>query len=499
MTESITSAALPVPADVPANASADGPTDAPTDEPADALIRQARPMRYAVSCDEVGWLRQMPAPKTFSQRLFGPLLSSRTASSASGHSDAGGGVSATPPLSPISSGASSAGHQAGQAGQGRASRAESAEDGRDGVYRFFKLRGSSLGMYADEGGAALVRAPVKGLVDADEAAMRITLRLSPAKDGGRGAPAGAGEGGAVGERGPWPSMLILGCDTLAEFTRWSAAFEKAASSSFEMHYKKLGCVGKGHFSTVFLVADRATGEKFACKVIKKDPKEIEKSRKFIRREVKVLSVTSHPNIVCAVDIFSYRNKPHILLELLPHGSLKDLIVKRVRIPEGEARHIFAGILKGVAYLHSRRIVHRDVKPENVLLGGEPRIGGWIPQLTDFGLSTFLGDHDKIYSTVGTPNYVSPELCAGIPYGTGVDVWSSGVLLFYMLSGERPFQGETRSSIKASILRGLTSFPEEGFRRVGNLAKGLIRLMLDMDQSTRISAEDALKHDWFKTN
>jgi serine/threonine protein kinase len=289
------------------------------------------------------------------------------------------------------------------------------------------------------------------------------------------------------------SVVCLECAAPDEFARWRRAFEQAAAAGFDAFYKRLGVIGRGHFSTVFLAVDRRTGEKFAVKVIKKDAKEAEKSRKFIRREVKVLSVTSHENLVGALDFFSHRGKPHIVLEYMPHGSLKDLIVRKTRLEEGEARRIFRGILSGMAYLHAHKIVHRDMKPENVLLGGTPDAP--VAKLTDFGLSTFLSDGHKIYSTVGTPSYVSPELCAGVPYGTPADMWSCGVVLFFMLSGDRPFEGDTRSEMKACILRGRVTFPEEGFRRVGQNARRLVLRLLDMDQATRITAGQALVHPW----
>lgn len=349
-------------------------------------------------------------------------------------------------------------------------------------YQYFKLRGSNLSAYeGDDGAESIWRAPVKSVASAEPGSWRVTLRLAA----GRGTEATKGLDGA--------RVVCVECAGEDEWGRWRAAFEEAANARFDLHYKKLGAIGRGHFSSVYLAVDKKTGEKVAVKVIKKDVKDEAKCRKFIRREVKVMSITRHKNLIQALDFFSFKGKPHIVMEFLPGGSLKDMILRKKRLTESESKRLISGVLDALVYLHMNGIVHRDIKPENVLLDGGPEAP--IAKVTDFGLSTFLGDGGLIHSIVGTPSYVSPELCAGVPYGTGVDMWSCGVMLYYMLSGERPFVGETRSQMKSVILAGKIDFPEQSFRMVGQNARRLILRMLDVDQRTRISAADALKHPW----
>lgn len=309
---------------------------------------------------------------------------------------------------------------------------------------------------------------------------RVALRIAFS----RGEPEGTRWGGT--------RTVCLDCSGSA--ADWVPSFREAAAGAFDLHYRKLGALGKGHFSNVLLCVDRVNGEKFAVKVIKKDGQDVEKMRKFIRREVKVLSVTRHENLVRAVDFFSHKGRPHIVMEYVSGGSLRDAIdiIGSGGLGEAEAKRIFRGVLRGVSYLHAMRIVHRDIKPENILLG---KRGTGCIKITDFGLSTFLGESDKIFSVVGTPSYVSPELCAGVPYGAATDLWSCGVMLYYMLSGRRAFGGETRSEVKKNILRGVVEFPEKSFRRVGQNARRLVGRLLDMDQTTRITAEQALTHPW----
>lgn len=346
---------------------------------------------------------------------------------------------------------------------------------------YFKLRGSSLSAHLAPGGEALFRANVNTVLSVDDKTCRILVKVAA----GRGV-----HDGQMGTLGG--NHVLVSPSGDSDHERWKAAFYEASSTSFTRYYKKLRKIGSGHFSDVYLAQDRSSREKVAVKIIKRDGTDKDKNRKFIRREVKVLSVTDHENLIKAIDFFSQNNKPHIVLEYLPCGTLKDLVEQHSRLNENVSRVIFAGILRGVSYLHSMRIVHRDIKPENILMASPS-----VPKITDFGLSTFLNsDEDKIHSVVGTPSYVSPELCAGVPYGTPADIWSCGVMLFFMLSGLRPFVGDTKEDVRQAILHGGVKFPEAAFRRVGMNAKKFILRMLDMNQTTRITADQALSHPWF---
>lgn len=330
---------------------------------------------------------------------------------------------------------------------------------------YFKLRGATLAAHAEESYPELWRAPVKELQDLDSQNMRLTVRLDK-------------------------SVLVLRADDFEQYERWADALRRSAGSEFERFYRKERSIGKGHFSQVYAASDRDTGDKFAVKVIKKDKNDMEKSKKFIRREVKVLSVTNHPNLVRAVDFFSSGGKPHIVLEYISGGSLRDLIRKKKRLTEQEARPIVRGILQGIAYLHELNIVHRDIKPENVLM---ERID--MPKITDFGLATFRNEDKHIHSVVGTPSYVAPEIIRNVPYGPPADVWSCGIMLYFMLAGERPFVGETREDIKRAVLAGDLHFPSQLFGVCSPEIKHLINLMLSYDQESRITAEQALLHPW----
>lgn len=330
---------------------------------------------------------------------------------------------------------------------------------------FFKLRGATLAAHAEESYPELWRSPIKELKHVDAHNLQITIRLDKA-------------------------TLTLASPDVSTFDRWVDALGRSAGTEFERFYKRERSIGKGHFSSVYMASDRTTGDKFAVKVIKKDKNDMEKSKKFIRREVKVLSVTDHINLVKAVDFFSSGGKPHIVMEFVSGGCLRDLIRKKKRLSEADARPVLRGILEALAYLHELNIVHRDIKPENILMARPD-----FPKITDFGLATFCDEDKHIHSVVGTPSYVAPEIIRNVPYGPPADVWSCGIVLYYMLSGERPFTGETREDIKKSVLAGDLRFPSQLFGTSSPEIKHLINLMLSFDQRSRISAREALLHPW----
>lgn len=330
---------------------------------------------------------------------------------------------------------------------------------------YFKLRGASLSAHPAETYPEHWRSPIIEVSSVEPTVRRITLKLDHA-------------------------VVTLSAETDEDYTRWHDALVGVAGASFERFYKRERYLARGHFSSVYLASDRTTREKFAVKIIKKDKNDLQKSKKFVRREVKVLSVTNHPNLVRAVDFFSSNGKPHIVLEYIDGGSLRDLIKRKTRLTQDEARPIMRGILQGVAYMHRSNIVHRDLKPDNVLMQSET-----FPKIADFGLATFRNEDKHIHSVVGTPSYVAPEVMRSVPYGPPADVWACGVILYYMIVGERPFVGDSREEIKRSVLEGNLRFPSDVLAPTDVSIRHLITCLLTHDQRTRISAADALQHPW----
>jgi tRNA A-37 threonylcarbamoyl transferase component Bud32 len=195
-------------------------------------------------------------------------------------------------------------------------------------------------------------------------------------------------------------------DSLEEYNKWFNALSSASSKSIKDYYAFIKVLGEGHFGRVLLAKDRQTREKFAVKVIKRNQSEV-RNAILIQRELEILRMVNHHNVVRLYDLFDTADKLYLVLEYMPGGHLFQVLSKAVHYTEERASIIMRDILEGLAYLHERGIVHRDVKPENVLTTATE--GEFQVKLADFGLSNFLSGSSKggvLESKVGTPYFVA---------------------------------------------------------------------------------------------
>ncbi|XP_030460774.1 phosphoenolpyruvate carboxylase kinase 2 [Syzygium oleosum] len=261
-------------------------------------------------------------------------------------------------------------------------------------------------------------------------------------------------------------------------------------------YHLLEELGRGRFGTIYRCFSPAKNAFFACKVIDKsllsdDPAD----RACLEHEPKIMSLLSpHPHVVSIVDAFDSPSSLSLVMELCDRRTLFDVVAHRGSLPEAEACRLVGQLLSAVAHCHRLRVVHRDVKPENVLL--DPRGGGL--KLADFGSAVWLGGEGRAATAegvVGTPYYVAPEVLLGREYNDKVDVWSVGVILYIMVSGVPPFYGDSVEEIFEKVVRGNLRFPTKHFRGVSADVKDLLRKMICRDVNRRFSAEQALRHPW----
>mmetsp|Transcript_7440 Transcript_7440/g.33079 ORF Transcript_7440/g.33079 Transcript_7440/m.33079 type:complete len:240 (-) Transcript_7440:2723-3442(-) len=160
------------------------------------------------------------------------------------------------------------------------------------------------------------------------------------------------------------------------------------------------------------------------------------------------------------------------------------------------------LFRGLTYLHSHNVVHRDIKPDNILCLRNTR--PYTCKLADFGLSNFIAeksitqrDSDLVFSSaVGTPLYVAPELIRRRQYGPPIDVWACGVIMYMMLSGKLPFKASSKEELFRSILHKPVTFPDKYWHDISEEAKNLLRGLLQKDPKKRLPAGSALHHDWF---
>ncbi|KAJ1961994.1 Cell cycle serine/threonine-protein kinase cdc5/MSD2 [Dipsacomyces acuminosporus] len=266
-------------------------------------------------------------------------------------------------------------------------------------------------------------------------------------------------------------------------------------------YRVVSLLGRGAFGRCYEVQRLSEPEarNLACKTIDKSSFKSHKVVERVKYEIRVMRhLPRHDNIVAFHHIFEDPERVYILMELCTSKTLHDLLQRRKRLTEFEARYFIAQLASGLAALHKAHIIHRDIKHSNLLLDSMNRI-----KIADFGLSTILSvDSDRKLSFLGTPNFLAPELVtrSGHGHSYGVDVWATGVLLFVMLYGSPPFNVQ-RASTKVNlqllyhrIVGQMIVFPSEP--AVSETAKGLINKLCRKEEDMRIRASHICSDVWF---
>uniref|UniRef100_A0A8B9QAY7 Death-associated protein kinase 2 n=1 Tax=Apteryx owenii TaxID=8824 RepID=A0A8B9QAY7_APTOW len=247
-------------------------------------------------------------------------------------------------------------------------------------------------------------------------------------------------------------------------------------------------LGSGQFAIVKKCRDRSTGVEYAAKFIKKRQSQASRRgvrREEIEREVTILQQVLHANIIKLHDIYENKTDVVLILELVSGGELFDFLAQKESLSEEEATRFIKQILDGVNYLHSNKIAHFDLKPENIMLLDKnipiPHI-----KLIDFGLAHKIEDGVEFKNIFGTPEFVAPEIVNYEPLGLAADMW---------LSGASPFLGETKQETLANITAVNYEFDEEFFSNTSDLAKDFIQKLLVKDTRKRLTIQEALSHPW----
>ena len=271
-------------------------------------------------------------------------------------------------------------------------------------------------------------------------------------------------------------------------------------SSILTYYHLGRCIGKGNFSEVHIGVHRGTGERVAVKVVDtmKTEQFSKKSRSValnIDSEMEVLRSLCHPNIIKFFGMYRSPTNVHLVLEYADGGDLLNRILEKGCYSEEEGKVVFAQICAGVAYLHSRDICHRDLKPDNVLLTA----ADGTAKISDFGLARHASSQSEnnFRTYCGTPHYFAPEMFKLQKqqvdgYGKAVDVWSLGVILYIIVSGKPPFDDE---NLGEQVVNGIFEFDGPEFDCVSDNAKDLICRLMTVDPKLRLTCDEALRHVW----
>uniref|UniRef100_A0A1J3EQL6 non-specific serine/threonine protein kinase n=1 Tax=Noccaea caerulescens TaxID=107243 RepID=A0A1J3EQL6_NOCCA len=254
-------------------------------------------------------------------------------------------------------------------------------------------------------------------------------------------------------------------------------------------------LGWGQFGVIRVCSDKLTGERLACKSISKDRLVTQDDMKSIKLEIAIMAkLAGHPNVVDLKAVYEEKDYVHLVMELCAGGELFHKLEKYGKYSEVRARVLFKHLMQVVKFCHDNGIVHRDLKPENILMA---TMSSSSPiKLADFGLATYIKPGEKLSGTVGSPFYIAPEVLSG-GYNEAADVWSAGVILYILLSGVPPFWGKTKSKIFDAVRAADLRFSAEPWDHITSYAKDLIRGMLCVDPSQRLSADDVLAHSWME--
>uniref|UniRef100_A0A1J3K2R4 non-specific serine/threonine protein kinase n=1 Tax=Noccaea caerulescens TaxID=107243 RepID=A0A1J3K2R4_NOCCA len=258
-----------------------------------------------------------------------------------------------------------------------------------------------------------------------------------------------------------------------------------------LRYEVGKLLGQGTFAKVYHARNLRNGDSVAVKVIDKDRVLKVGMTDQIKREISVMRLLRHPNIVELHEVMATKSKIYFVMEHVKGGELFNK-VSTGKLREGVARNYFQQLVLAVHYCHSRGVCHRDLKPENLLLDEEGNL-----KVSDFGLSALADSRRQdglLHTTCGTPAYVAPEVISRKGYdGFKADVWSCGVILFVLLAGYLPFRDSNLMELYKKIGKAEFKFPNW----LAPGAKRLLKRILDPNPNTRISTEKIMRSSWFR--
>ena len=259
------------------------------------------------------------------------------------------------------------------------------------------------------------------------------------------------------------------------------------NSLLKEYYIK-GIIGKGTFSIVKLGIHRITGEKVAIKILNKKKILSNNDVERVKREIDILSNINHVNLIKINKVKEDSENYYMVMEYCHKGELFNYIVKKRKLDENESAYYYFQLINGLEYIHSKKIVHRDLKPENLLIFKKN-----ILKIIDFGLSNFNKNDELLSTPCGSPCYASPEMIGGKKYdGNLIDIWSSGIILYVMLTGNLPFEGQTNEILFQNILRCKVKYP----KYLSNIAIDLLQKIIVPYPENRISLSEIKNHPFY---
>jgi serine/threonine-protein kinase SIK3 len=271
---------------------------------------------------------------------------------------------------------------------------------------------------------------------------------------------------------------------------WVGKINKNLNNRDIKDYYEIGnTIGTGSYGHVKLIHSKYSNDRYAVKCIDKTKLDNDNLLR-IYREIEFLKICKHPNIIEYIDHFEDHNYFYIITEYL-ECHLGTFLTGNSILNETIIKQLFNQIAQGVNYLHNNSIIHRDLKYENILVNYSE--GVLTVKLMDFGLSTFVTYNQKLTDGCGTLCFVAPEILLHEEHNYQVDIWSLGILLFYMLFGNLPFNGSLKK-IKYDIINNEVKISKHVVSK--DVYELLIRC-LNKDPSKRITMKEIVCHNWVK--
>ena len=277
-------------------------------------------------------------------------------------------------------------------------------------------------------------------------------------------------------------------------TEESAGEETGAGTLHFNDIYKLGkTLGKGAFSIVKEGWEKNyDSQSFAIKIVNKASL-VQEEKARLDEEISILQEIRHENILFLHQVYDEPQAYYLVSDMMGGGDLLTRLAVVGFFADDEACRVAKAILDAVRYIHDHKIVHRDIKPENILLGSDENNAK--VKLADFGFAKRETVADSFSTLCGTPAYAAPEILNGEKYGSKVDLWSFGIIIWVMLVGYQPFRGETEQEVRRAIKSGKFVFDEEYWEDVHDDTKNFISSLLVLDPAKRFSAKDAQSHRW----
>jgi tRNA A-37 threonylcarbamoyl transferase component Bud32 len=246
-------------------------------------------------------------------------------------------------------------------------------------------------------------------------------------------------------------------------------------------------IGHGKFSDVHMIIEKSTNQTWAVKIIK-IKKQTRIERELIHNEISILKLLNSKYIISIKEVFCNCNHTLIIEEYLDRGSLD----KRLEtLDEPDINLIVRQLLEALTYIHDSGVIHRDIKLENIVFCN---LNCTDIKLIDFGLSCFIVPGKVYRDMCGTIGYTAPEIHSGQGYGQSVDVWSVGVVTYYLLLKKMPFRGNSQTDIIQSTLNDLPDFSK--LEKFSTEAVNFVKFILEKNPNLRPTAAQALEHTWF---